>query len=145
MDNRSLTYLTAIVLAGTGILLVMNILPIFWSPVNEKYLSYNGVKGIAVVHDGKYYTLNFNQQNETIDMLNMSLKVGKQSVQSSEGKPSFDKIVIYLFNAPDMELTPVAMQSGSIIFQAPSWNPDGYMKEVSKGEFKKLIENAYDK
>jgi hypothetical protein len=146
MDNRTLSYLTYIVIIGFVVLIAMNILPFLQmqqQPINEKYLSYNGVRGMAIAHRQKLYTLNFDQQNEMIGFLNASIPTAKTALGSNNQKPDFDKIVIYRFNASDIELVPVAYQDGSLIFSAPEWNPDGYMKD-EKGAIKSLSESAYD-
>lgn len=144
MNNKSLTYLTAIVLVGTTILLALNVMPIFWSPVNEKYIVYNDVRGMAVSHKGQLYTLNFDQQNEVIGLLNLTIKVGTQKLTPDIKKADFDRIVIYQFKGPDLDIIPVGINEDGILFSVPRWNTDGYMQDVSKKQFTTLIENAYD-
>lgn len=144
MNSKSLTYMTTIVVIGALIILALNVLPYLGFEANEKYLPYNDVKGMAIEHQNKLYTLNFDQQKELIGILNSSQPIEKSSVLPNGEKPDFEKIVIYRFNKPDIEIAPIAYQNGHLIFSAPAWNSKGYMIDNSQSSVKALSQQAYD-
>lgn len=144
MSNRTLLMLTGIVLVGIFILLAINIMPYISNIKSERYLTYNGVRGMAIEHNNLLYTLNFEQQNELIGILNMALPIGSKAYTQDNEKPNFEKIIIYRFNSPDAVITPIAYQGNELVFSIPEWNNNGLMKEVSRGELKSLLEKTYD-
>ncbi len=145
MDNRTLFSLTALVLIGMVILLALNMTSILTGePENQTYLKYKQVRGIAINHNGLLYTLNFQQQNEVVEILNqavrvMGIKPGKRQ------RPKISQIVIYQFNQqPDLLLTPIAYVDDNLVFSIPEWNPNGYLMEVSEGRLRQLLSQTYD-
>lgn len=58
----------------------------------ESILSYNDVQGMAVESNGVVYTLNFEQQNQVIAILNRGEDLAKMEV---------DKLIIYRFKQPE--------------------------------------------
>lgn len=144
MDNKSLTYMTTIVVIGALIILGLNVIPYLTFSPSEKYLSYNDVRGMAIEHNRKLYTLNFKQQNELVGIFNNAQPIDKSAVASNNQKPDFTKIFIYRFNQPDIEITPSAYQNGHLIFSASDWNPNGYLIDASKDSVKALTDQAYD-
>ncbi|MDP1881055.1 MAG: hypothetical protein Q8K60_08980 [Parachlamydiaceae bacterium] len=145
MNNRTLFILTGVVLFGMIGLLALNLASIIKGrPPAQTYLKYNDVKGMAVGYHDLLYTLNFNQQNEVIDILNRSvrivgLKPGKHQ------KPTIDKIVIYLFeHESPITVTPIAYIDQNLVYSVPEWNQDGYLMELSDGILHKLISQTYD-
>src|SRR5690242_3341532 len=108
MDNRTLYFLTAVVLIAMAILLGLNMNKIIkGTPASQEYLNPNEVRGISIVHDDKPYTLNFQQQLAIIDHLNRAVKIATIPTEGTKQKPDFDKIIIYQFdNKPDIIVTP---------------------------------------
>jgi len=144
MNNRNLKIMTGLLITAVVILMAINVAPIFWHSLPETYLSYNGVQGIAVEHNHKLYTLNFSQQNTMIELLNRSLPTNKKMAPDPDLKKSVEKIVIYPFGAPTFEITPIAYENNHLFFEAPKWNPDGQMLDVSNGDLEHLISETYD-
>ena len=145
MSNRTIFILTFAVLAGMGILLAMNVLSFLGGhPAGQTYLKYNDVRGIAVGHSGLLYTLNFQQQNDVIELINRSapiteIKAGKRQ------QPNIEKIVVYLFgNQPPLTITPIAYVNENLVFSVPAWSHDGYFMDLSDGDFHKLLAQTYD-
>lgn len=97
---------------------------------------------MEVVHEGVPYTLNFQQQNRIIDLLNQSLSTNERSVENTS--LNFTSLTIYRFEAPNLTLKPIAYNHEELIFSVPEWNSEGYLKENSRGEFKKLISTTFD-
>lgn len=143
MSNKVLFLMTGLVVACIIVLLVLNAIPLIWTPSTEKYLKFNEVRGVAVEHKDKLYTLNFNQQNDLIGYLNKSVPI---STQVTEEKPKLEvsKIVIYLFGSPDIEIIPIEYRNNDLIFSSPDWNRSGLMKDMSGGAMKKLLSQTYD-
>lgn len=149
MSNRTLLILTALMLAGLAILVAINMSDILMgqSP-NQFLIRYNDVRGMAVSHQGKEYTLNFQQQNQVVDFLNQSTALDKLE---SDQQLSLDmqKLTIYRFNGePDIVLTPVAEFEDDLVFSVPPlvppFIPRQYLLESSEGSFKKLLMQTYD-
>lgn len=157
---RITLFMTVVVLAGFAIILLMNAAA-FLGVFPSRYISPNDVRGIAVEHYHKLYTLNFAQQNELINILNHAIPVGKELVDSRKVNiphpPEIDKIIIYRFNASDIEIVPVAYVSKttsvmknpeadktSLVFSVPEWNPNGFLEESTSDELNKLLFSTYD-
>ena len=137
-------YLTFAVLVGMAIILMLNFSRLFTQQKNERYLSYNGVRGVAVEHQRKLWTLNFDQQNKVIEHLNLSLPIGKGTHHLEKRAFAFDRIVIYRFKGPDLYITPIAFDGPNLILEAKEWNPSGYLLDVSGGSFDALLQSTYD-
>lgn len=164
MDKKNtgarITYLMIfVVLSGFVIILAMNAAN-FFGVIPSRYLSPNDVRGVAVEHNNKLYTLNFDQQNELVDRLNRSIPVGKKLVEKRkinvDHPPEVQKIIIYRFNASDLELIPVAYVSKStsimqddsqnkisLVYSVPEWNENGLLEESTGDELAKLLYSTY--
>lgn len=159
ITSRLTLYMTLAVLAGFAIILGMNAAA-FLGVVPSRYLSPNDVRGIAVQHNNKLYTLNFAQQNELVDVLNRSIPVGHELIEKRkvhlQNPPEVQKIIIYRFNAPDIVITPVAYVSkttsvmaapdtthGQMVFSIPEWNQNGLLEESTSDQLLKLLPNTY--
>lgn len=144
MSNRTLFWMTGLGILGIAILLLMNALPMMGVSHSETYLKLNDVKGIAVEHNGKPYTLNFEQQNELIGYLNKSVPTTETASGSKKALLPISKIIIYRFNKPELIITPVEYQNHQLIFSAPEWNREGLMKDKSGGSLEKLLSKTFD-
>src|SRR5436305_662063 len=98
MSNRVTLWVLILVLACMAIILSLNVSTFFTPPPLEKYLSYNGVRGMAIEHNKLLYTLNFDQQNRMIEYLNYSVQI--VAGQEKKAPLDFSRLVIYRFNAP---------------------------------------------
>lgn len=143
MNNSTLIWLAGLGVLGIVVLLFINTIPMIWAPSSETYLKYNDIKGIAVEHKEKLYTLNFEQQNELIGYLNRSLPITDAKVPNKKNKLDISKIVIYQFKGPDLILTPIEYKNNSLIFSAPGWNTD-LMKDTSGGSMQQLLSTTFD-
>lgn len=146
MNNRTLVILTALVLLSMILLFSINLTNILTGkPPNQVYLKYNDVRGMATSHNQLLYTLNFQQQNHVIDILNEAVPL-KEIQPGQRQTPSIQQIIIYQFQGnPDIVLTPIAYVDQHLIFAAPQWQPDGYLMEHNKGDLHKLLSQTYDK
>jgi len=159
MGKRITLIMTLAVLAGFTIIIVMNVAALL-GYIPPKYISPNDVKGMAVEHNHILYTLSFDQQNVLVDIFNRAIPVAKEAFNARKinvkNPPAVDKIIIYRFNAPDIEIIPEGFVSKSIsvssdqnvqdhmVFSAPLWNPLGYMEEVAADEMQKVLLTTYD-
>jgi hypothetical protein len=146
MSNRTLVFLTTLVILGMLVLLSLNLTNILVDQApNQTYLKYNNVRGMEVFHNQMPYTLNFKQQNSIIDILNLAVPIN-EIPQGKRQIPNFGKLVIYQFQeGPEIVLTPITYDANkNLIFSAPTWVSDGYLKEISEGEFQKLLSQTYD-
>lgn len=143
MSSRLTGFLTIAVLVAMSAIFILNLYPLFFISPQEKILSYNGVRGIAIEHQGTLYTLNFEQQNRVIEAINRSLFISDDSGLKKEGI-GFSKLIIYRFNAPDMILTPLGYQNNNLVYSIPEWNRKGYLLDISEGAFKELLSQTYD-
>ncbi len=143
MSNRTLTYLSIAVVACIGLLLVINLIPSIQGISSGKYLQLNDVRGSAVQHKGLLYTLNFDQQNHLVDWLNHSVAVKSDSYKKDPDM-EIEKIVVYLFNKPDLEIEPIAYSNGNLVFSSPKWNASGLFIDTSNGVLKQMLSETYD-
>lgn len=152
--------MTAAVLGGFAIIMAMNFAALL-GIVPARHISPNDVRGMAVEHNNLLYTLNFEQQNTLVDIFNRAIPVGKEIVDARKVNnaklPEVNKIIIYRFNAPDIEITPVAYVAKSnsafgadttsrlkIVFSVPEWNPNGLLEEATSDEMQKVLLSTYD-
>jgi hypothetical protein len=136
--------MTALVLIGMGVLLSLNLVGIFSGQFSSQtYLKHNDVRGIAVKHHDLLYTLNFRQQNDVIDFFNRSVQIREMPTGNRIEIP-IQQIIIYLFNATDVVLTPIAYLDNNLLYSAPQWNADGYLLDLSDGALKDLLSQTYD-
>lgn len=158
-STRLTLYMTVAVLACFAIILMMNAAA-FLGITPSRYISPNDVRGIATEHHHKLYTLNFAQQNALIEIFNRSFPVGKEMVEARKvtlsNPPEVEKIIIYRFNAPDLEVLPIAYvskstsvleknesQKTSLVFSVPEWNANGLLEESTSDELNKLLISTY--
>lgn len=112
-------------------------------PSRDIFLKNNDVRGAAVEYHQKLYTLNFEQQNELVDIINRSLKIA--DLPEIDEKPLIDKIIIYQFNdKPDIIINPIGYKSDDLIYSAPQLYKPGYLMEISEGGLKELLSETYD-
>jgi len=145
MKNRTVFTITLLFFTGIVTLFIMNLSTIFKShKINEKYLKYNHVRGMAVEYNNLLYTLNFNQQNDIVEMLNHSVRVVGVKPDKRK-KPEISKIIIYQFeDKPDIIITPIAYINENLVYSAPDWNEDNYLMEINQGRLQKLLAQTYD-
>jgi hypothetical protein len=144
MGKKVTNYLTLLVLSGMALILLLNISKLFTQQKVERYLSYNGVRGIAVEHQRKLWTLNFDQQNRVIEDFNLALPIGRNTSHLEKKPLPVDRIVIYRFKGPDLFVTPVGYDGYNLVFDCKEWNPSGYLLDVSGGSLDTLLRSSYD-
>lgn len=144
MSNRTLVFLTTIVIVGMVVLFALNMTSLLTGqPPNQNYLKFNDVRGIAISNNQMLYTLNFQQQNQVIEILNAAVAIN--TIEGKRNPPNIDKLVIYQFEGqPDIILTPIGYVEKNMIFGAPQWVPNGYLKEISEGALQQLLSQTYD-
>lgn len=142
MDSRTLTYLLILAVAAIALFLMNRSTSVFTPAQDDKFISPYDVRGMAIVHAGKPFTLNFNQQNACVDGLNRALPITRLRPQSAINLP-FEKLVIYRFDQPDINLPLADLADGTLVFQAQDWNPGGYLTEITVGDMWKMLSQAY--
>lgn len=146
MSNKTTTILLAIVIASMAMLFVFNISGLYVKTEPEKFISRNQISGMAVEHNGKQYTLNFEQQNQVVSILNRSIKVGLEGyLTGDEASFDYDYLIIFRFNEGEIKIKPVSFANRQLIFQAPEFNPDGLLREIGPGKLNRLLSETYDK
>lgn len=145
MNNQTVFTISLLVIIGLGVLFTANIRSILKGKgTDETYLKFNSVRGMAVEHNKLTYTLNFDQQNEIISILNKSVRVVGVKPDKRQ-KPNIQKLIVYQFgDQPDLVITPIAYINQNLVFSAPAWNTDNYLMELSNGELQKLLAQTYD-
>jgi hypothetical protein len=145
MNNRTLFLLTTLVIISMLVLFGLNMNSILTGqPPNQTYLKFNDVRGMAIEQHQMLYTLNFDEQNKIIDILNSAVPITE--IKSDKRQPPrIEKIVIYQFeNKPDIVLHPIAYVDDNLILSAPNWVPNGYLMELSEGTLKELLSKTFD-
>lgn|GEM_PF-1572896 len=141
MANRSLITLGIIALF---LVILLNVVPLFWKPTSEEYIAQDHVEGMALVVNRLPYTLNFDQQKNVIDILNRALPVLDYRSTPQDPPLFFESIVIYRFDQKPITVKPLAWVNENLVFSVPEWS-EGYLMEVSKRELYEILNNAYDK
>ena len=114
-----------------GIALLIRAFP----PVTPEkvFITSGQVRGMAVSKDSTLYTLNFEQQEMMIDFLNQL-----EPVESASGETSpFEKIIIYRFDRPNIEVKTVAIVNMELVLSLPDLK-----KETSDGKMLNLLQEA---
>lgn len=161
VKKRLTLIMTFVVLGGFSILIIMNLAALL-GLVPSKYISPNDVQGMAVEHNNLLYTLNFEQQNALVDIFNRAIPVTQESIDARNAKlntpPEIQKIIIYRFSGPAIEIKPIAYIAKStsaldrsqsdfranLVFSAPAWNPHGLLEEAASDEMHHILHNTYD-
>jgi hypothetical protein len=143
-SSNALIYLTLLVVICSLVILGLNLSYIFTASKNEKYIGFNDVRGMALVHRNLPYTLNFEQQNLMVEHLNQSLLINKNPPIANASQLNFSELIIYRFNAPDIHVTPIAYQNDNLIYTVPEWSGHGYFQDISLGTMRSLIDETYD-
>jgi hypothetical protein len=136
MSNKTLFYFTIAVLFGIAALFAINLASIMTPTQPEPVLKYDFVRGMAAQHADKLYTLNFEQQNQFIEIINRAIP-NKEIVGDVFKRPFIEKIVIYQFNEPNIEILPVAQVGQNLVLKING--KEGYLKDVSDGALKTLL------
>lgn len=145
MKSRLTLYMTIAVLVGAAIILAMNAASTLGIAPAYQYLSPNHVRGMAIEHEQKLYTLNFEQQNFLIDLFNRSTLADQKEVQKASNT-GFSKIIVYRFNTSELEIQPTGFTSDNrFIFSTPFWNSGHYLIGSSPEDLKQFFEKTYDK
>lgn len=146
MNNRSTTWMIVGVILSIVVLLSFNTWVHYQPEVatGGQFLSRNQVRGIEVVHKEKPFTLNFEQQNAFIDYINSTELVNKSMAAAIQTPADIEKIIIYLFDAPEITLTTVGYLNSNLLLSVPKWNPEMLLLDRSQGSFKTLISETYD-
>ncbi len=98
------------------------------------------LQGVSVWHEGREYPLNFDQLGELLAIL----RQGERLMEKMEGgSPGIDRITLYRFEGEDLQLQPVAMLDGELLFAIPALG-SGYLKERSGGRLVTLLEECHD-
>lgn len=145
MSNRTLFFLTALVICAMIALLAINMTSILTGqPPNQQYFKYNDVRGMAISHNQLLYTLNFKEQNSVIDIINRAVPI--HEIKEGKREPSnIEKLIVYRFeNKPDIALTPIGSVDGNLVFSAPQLESDGFLMELSDGDLRKMLSQLYD-
>lgn len=144
MNNRTLFTLTGVLIATFALLFIIKFIEMTSGETQAKYIAYNDVRGSSIDYKGLAYTLNFEQQNTLLLLLNQAESAPKG--QEAKEPAAITKIVIYRFgNNPDIVIKPLGYVDGNLLFNAPLWKKDGSLIEKSGGKLKALLENAHDK
>lgn len=145
MDNRSSLWLVGIVLVAMMALFTLKLAPFFQrlEPATG-HLSAIDVEAVEVTHKGLPYILNMDQQEELVTLLNGSLPVKSEESPTSSTIPAVEKITIYRFDLPTLELRPLFYIGNDLVYAAPAWNHNGNMRDVSQGALKELLAKSFD-
>lgn len=141
MRSRSLFFGTLFLLGALVLLFGFDLWEALQPGAPQHYLAYNDVRGSAIEHNGKLYTLNFDQQNALVDFLNHALPSAAEVINQPA---SFTQIVIYRFNKPDVLLTPIGYASGALLFAVPALANNQLLSDSSHGGMQKLLTKTYD-
>lgn len=156
MSGLTSKLMIILVIIGFLVIIGMNIAGSF-GILPAKYISANDVKGVAIEHDDKMVTLNFEQQNAVIEILNRTILVSPEEAKKiihTDPIP-VSKIVIYRFKGDDVEVKIVGYLGKNskiesermitMVFSVPQWNKSSLIEESFPNEMLKVLSKAYEK
>jgi hypothetical protein len=113
---------------------------------------FNHVKGMAIEYNNKIYTLNFEQQNQVIQILKSTDQYlrneGAKEFESAsliDGKliSSYNRLIIYRFEKANLELIPIAQEHEYIIFEVKEKN--NLVKRIKTNTLHALLSQTFEK
>lgn len=146
MSTRTITYLTVAVLVAIGVLLfnqVTNLVSQGSAPSTGR-LVFEDIRGIDLYYKGVPYPLNFDQHNDFIYMFNGAIELAVKPDAMKESSSGLNKLVVYFFNKPDATITVAGVIGTDLVFSAPTWLPNGYLKDMTNGELLELLSKSHD-
>lgn len=143
MNERTLFYLIGIGATGLLLLMGLNFQSVMTHAPAPKFISQNEVRGMAVVHEGKEYTLNFDQQTRAVNLINQSIRIRKATIAQENLLNNPYSVTLYRFDAPDINIRPLALIDRQLIFEVKEWNPEGAIRETGPGELHKLFTSLF--
>ena len=143
MKNSTFLYLITLVVFCIIVLLLINSLSMFHGPTLEKFILPNDVRGMAIVHNRKEYTLNFAQQNAILGYLNSAMPPSV-STETNQSTLNLEKIIIYTFRPPNIEIIPIAYVQNELLFKTSEWNSGSPLLDPSRGQLKTIIPTTFD-
>lgn len=149
MKSTTVFGMTALVLVAILVLLMMNFAPkattLFTSTdTKQPFFPANDIRGMAVEHKGLLYTLNYDQQRLAADAILRSVEVKEKNYMVKKETTPFDKIIIYRFNASDVEIYPIQLKESNWIFSIPQVDSKMYYLELSGGELNTMLNHSFD-
>lgn len=140
MLNRALIGIGVIALF---LVILLNVIPFFWTPGTDTYIRQDAVRGMAIKRKDLLYTLNFDQQKRVVDILNRAIPVGDPKSVATDPPLDFQAIVIYRFDQPDITIIPLRWVEKNLLFSAIEWS-ESHLLEVSHDELFALIPTTFD-
>ena len=144
MKTSTILTMTALVLVSVFTLLVLNLAPKGPPVTSNAIIPGTDIRGMAVMHKGLSYTLNFDEQRLATEAIARAVEVKKVDYPTVDTNFNFDKLVVYRFNAPDVELLPIHYRENNLVFSVPTLNASAYYLELSGGELKQMINASFD-
>lgn len=145
MNARSTMTMAIIVIAGIFLIFFLKTATTLFPGAQKlsTYISADDVEGMTVVYHDLPYALNFDQQNEMIELINRSIPVNDQN-PSELLAMSTKKIIVHLFNKEDVDIQLLGSKDGSVYFSSSTWIAGNNLKDVSTGDMQELINSSYD-
>ncbi len=144
MSNQTLLALIFVVVCAIGALFMINMGPTIFNAVSDLTIPPSHVRGSAIQRNQVLYTLNYNQQNAVIEIINHAIPLKEGGAKKSKTPPGFEKLIIYRFNAPNIEIIPSGFVGDNLEFSAPQLRQNGYFLEVSAGVLQDLLPQIYE-
>ena len=147
MTKSSNTLLFSIALAAVLVLFGVNALVHYYPsdaeppPAGTLALVPADIKGMSIESQGRVFTLNQKQQADALSFINRMRPVDKKDYPN-RSKFDFSRLIIYLFDKPEVSLVPITFSEQNLVFDIPSLNSSSYYLEMSGGEFYSLILKA---
>lgn len=144
MSSNTITIMAGAVVLAVLILLGINLIPFFSTSQKKVLISLNDTNGMAVVHNGTPYTLNFEQQNSAMEYINRAVFVKKSDYANRKKNFEVEKITVYRFKKPEVDIFPIDLADKNLIFSAPAWSQEYYFMDLSAGGFQRLLISSFD-
>lgn len=140
MHQRTFLGALIVVVICVAILLVSNLTVIFSGNDKIPMIPREDVKGVAIEYKKNLYTLSFDQQNRFLELVNYSSKAKESDKKLVQQKVDFQKLLVYRFKNPTLEITPIAYVNDQLLFILSG----NVYKEENPGQLKALLSQTYD-
>lgn len=145
MKSSTLLILTTAAILGVLALLTINYAPSLSSlPLKDTPLfPFEEVQGVAVVHKGLPYTLNFEQMQIAKSAILRAASI-KMNDYRSRKTFDFEKIIFYRFNKPEVQVFPIQWDENNLVFSIPSLSTSDFFLELSSGDLQNMLQTSFD-
>lgn len=134
-------------LAITVVGLFLNFIVLWPAYSTHELFSAKDVKSVSVYYKNKPYFLNFKEQKQFLSLLNQGEALENlENITKEKNLPlPIDKLVVYRFEHPAIDLIPIALVDDKMIFRVVGLENIHFIIEKEPGKLENLLNSTYDR